>query len=590
MTRRTRERRAGVAGRILLVAAAAALAWTPSPAVAAPPSGAFSGPAEGAVLRSGPPQISGEYTQPNGIVTRVNLALRSLGGRGAPGAALEVPGNGGGSLPFTWAPALAYNGPYEVAATGTGEERPVDPNGAETSAPIARRFSMEVPPVAPTDVRASVDKATRYVRVSWRVNPEPDMVGYQVQRSRNSGPFASVGETSSTSLTDESTAEEGGDYRYRVVALRLGATDQNVITSGFSAQASASVAAPPTTTTSTTPSEGGSGGGDGGGTTNTTAPGSANNTSGRNGRTAPVSGNSRLDLSAFASLLDQNRNVPQPEEADEGFDPTLPFAPPTDAEEAEEPEFEERRIPIQQALTEEGTADRFKNLAILAGGLLAFVVAMNLIYVLGEAHRAMEGEALPALAPDPALDEPTAESMTPSADDLALAGAAATIPELLQRPADPSIAPEAPDAGEDEDEHAATESAAAAEAGAAEPEDESAAEEPTATPRRPTRRDRIRAYVFGAAAVPASDEDLAPDLAGEHGAPPAAAEAAAYEAEAEEATDVDRPWRPRPGSTGSVLAHPRTAVPDDDGDEALVAVGASSPERPRRVRGEHARR
>jgi hypothetical protein len=70
-------------------------------------------------------------------------------------------------------------------------------------------------------VKAGLVPASAKVAVSWNRNPEPDIVGYRVERSAGDGPFSPVGTTKETTLVDPGAPVVNGGYR--VVALRRGA-------------------------------------------------------------------------------------------------------------------------------------------------------------------------------------------------------------------------------------------------------------------------------------------------------------------------------------------------------------------------------
>jgi hypothetical protein len=82
--------------------------------------------------------------------------------------------------------------------------------------------------------------------VSWQANPEPDIVGYEVQRtSVNGSNWSTVGTNPPTDTNYRDTGvQQGTDYQYHVIAVRSGAQSGQTIASAPSA--SATTAAPPT--------------------------------------------------------------------------------------------------------------------------------------------------------------------------------------------------------------------------------------------------------------------------------------------------------------------------------------------------------
>jgi hypothetical protein len=141
----------------------------------------------------------------------------------------------GNDFDFTqkFEPPLAYNGPYKVTATGQAHDQAVigNPNPVTgTTDPIA--FQMKVPPPDVTGVTATVDSKTRFVTVSWnRDTMTPDDQSYWIYRK---GPGESTfvarsqtGQQSTgarLSVTDQYTANAGGDYLYQIETHRNGAT------------------------------------------------------------------------------------------------------------------------------------------------------------------------------------------------------------------------------------------------------------------------------------------------------------------------------------------------------------------------------
>ena len=101
---------------------------------------------------------------------------------------------------------IAPNGEYAVRAKALA-------NGG-ASKEIVARVVVDNPAAAPTGVTASSSGAG--VRLEWQPNPEPDILGYEVQRGDGTT-FAPVGQLSGT-VFEEAVAP--GTYSYRVVAVR----------------------------------------------------------------------------------------------------------------------------------------------------------------------------------------------------------------------------------------------------------------------------------------------------------------------------------------------------------------------------------
>ncbi len=109
-----------------------------------------------------------------------------------------------------------------------------------------RDFAEGVSPQPPTGVSATKDANGSSVTVSWQANPEPDIVGYEVQRtSVNGSNWSTVSPNPPAKDTNfqDSSVQQGSDYQYRVIAVRSGAQPGQTISSAPSVPAS--TAAPP---------------------------------------------------------------------------------------------------------------------------------------------------------------------------------------------------------------------------------------------------------------------------------------------------------------------------------------------------------
>jgi uncharacterized membrane protein YgcG len=400
----------GAVAVALLVAAPAHAAQTPAVRITAPAGGAK---VDTAVVHT-----AGTVTMANGNVVRtITLTLESLEGHGSTTA--EITANDQRQQDFAWdSPAQAHNGQYRLRVRAWGREVPVDTNGDEANEQSVV-FGVAAPPAAPTwrDPAVTVDKE-RVAHLTWNPNPEPDVLGYQVQRSLGSGPWEPLANVTTPSWDDPGTADAGGTYRYQLVAVRAGATPGSGVSSAFSEARSVKVPNPPPTTTTTAGSgsgssngsgSGGSGSGGGAGSGSGAATGSGSSDTGTGGTTTgrgtaagpvlPASGT--VDLSAFSAQLDQARKAAQQggvaapgtrargeaEEPDTGFDQNLPFKARGDDAVVDGGG--------SAGLGMGGEVGAHKPIGFVAASLLVTVVLMHLLWLKREVDR----EPLVALLP-----------------------------------------------------------------------------------------------------------------------------------------------------------------------------------------------
>ncbi|HUR48801.1 MAG TPA: hypothetical protein VMY88_04610 [Acidimicrobiales bacterium] len=367
----------------------AALSVWVQPVSAAAPSVRINTPADHETLGDSTPNVSGDAQMPDGEILEVIASISSAEGRPVP-SAHRIAGDGRASVAFSWTPSLPYNGNYLLNVRASGEDQPVDTNGTETSE-TSRSFAIEASPAIPKEVVVRADPDSREVDVTWKQNPEPDIIGYQIQRSKDEGEWSVAGETKENFFRDTQSANDGGLYSYRVVAIRSGAAADSGVASPPSEAASTTVPNPPGGSTDSSgdqagepdsgPSGDGSPGSGGGGGSG----GSGGSGSGSSGgpRSPTISRAGRVDLSGFGSLLDQTRApVVEPlPEPDPGFSEQLPFEP----KDILEPEEGEMAVP------DGGFGDSSSNqadmLRFFAAGLLVTVVLMHVLWLRGEVEK-----------------------------------------------------------------------------------------------------------------------------------------------------------------------------------------------------------
>jgi hypothetical protein len=270
---------------------------------------------------------------------------------------------------FSWSVNLPLNGPYQLKATAT-ETLILGGLGGGTKE-ATRSFSVAAPPARPAMDKPTVTDG-RNVDLSWSRNTEGDMLYYALfRRDPGSSSFNRVGgnipQKSSGKITFSDTttsAFNGGEYSYQVVAVRKGAsgTADTEAKSEPSGAGVASVPPPPTTSTSAPAGPGVPGGAvpSTAGPTTTVKPGSAGG----------------VDLSGF--LSSRPPAVPLspitiPEPPDTGFNSNLPFGP---GEELEEGEAE--AVPPRDRTSVISRLDNGRPLVPVAGGLVLLLLALHM--------------------------------------------------------------------------------------------------------------------------------------------------------------------------------------------------------------------
>jgi hypothetical protein len=145
------------------------------------------------------------------------------------------------------------NGTYDLLVSATAD--PGGPRTRDESEALvvdSIRVSLEAP--APTGVQAVAD-AERKVTVrwsappSWADAPPADARGYRVERIGEDGAPVTIGETAPGELTlvdDDLVAAPAGTYRYRVIALRNGATGRTIASDAGEGVLELGPVAPPT--------------------------------------------------------------------------------------------------------------------------------------------------------------------------------------------------------------------------------------------------------------------------------------------------------------------------------------------------------
>lgn len=226
--------------RALAALLGAALAGAVAPAaIAAGTTAKVTSPGSDAVL-SGTVTVKGEGTATSGVDS-VSLIVDGIVVSKKEPSGIQS----SASTEYSWntdrspSGGIAPNGSHSIKVTTNPK---VGSNASHTITVYTNNA-----PSAPTGVTASASDGT--ISVSWSANPEPDILGYRVERDSGSG-YSTVAETGSTSFSQKPSP---GTYSYRVVALRSSPVSSGGIASSPSAPAAATIQAPP-------PGEDGTGG------------------------------------------------------------------------------------------------------------------------------------------------------------------------------------------------------------------------------------------------------------------------------------------------------------------------------------------
>jgi hypothetical protein len=180
--------------------------------------------------------LSGTVQANSGLVVEVDLAVQSGGGPPAAHTAL-FPESPGPVFPWSWSPALSFNGSYTLTAVALTAPAVGDATSQTQATTV---FVVAAPPQVPSGVVSAVDPASRTASLAWAPNPEPDLVSYLILRA---GPgtgaaFAPINivAASTRAYTDTEVAvEPPGLYRYAVVAIRSGGPGNRTVPSRQSA-------------------------------------------------------------------------------------------------------------------------------------------------------------------------------------------------------------------------------------------------------------------------------------------------------------------------------------------------------------------
>ncbi len=126
--------------------------------------------------------------------------------------------------------AFPCNGDYELKTIVTYDKPiAVGVSLATETYEATSRFGVAIPPNPVSGLKGSYDAAAKKVTLTWTKNPEPDVVGYRVERNPpGADGFGALGDlVSGTSVTDTLATDE--EHRYRVVAVRPGPGGSEIV-------------------------------------------------------------------------------------------------------------------------------------------------------------------------------------------------------------------------------------------------------------------------------------------------------------------------------------------------------------------------
>ena len=332
------------------------------------PATNLTAPTDGALVKSSVEAVvRGDVTAGADFqIERVDLTLtRQFAGEDeAPAVAALAAPPGHQAWTFAWPePPVPFNDTYTATASAVGTSPRF---GRFRGPPDSVTFQVQIPPAKPTGLKVALDQQNRKANLTWNRNPEPDTTEYLVQRAFNDGAFDEGTVVAATSHTDDLATAEPGSYRYRIVALRRQTQVENdplrIPSPEPSAESKMELAGAPT---AANPS--------------TTSPPTTRRTTGTTARPARNrSASNRVDLRRFGGATS---TIPDGSlEPEEGAFGDLKFG------ERQEGRTDMTITELGEPVTDDGD-ERPTTLLFFAGGLLAFVVLMQLRWLKNEVDR-----------------------------------------------------------------------------------------------------------------------------------------------------------------------------------------------------------
>ncbi|MGH9022691.1 MAG: hypothetical protein ACRDV9_06285 [Acidimicrobiia bacterium] len=331
-------------------------------------------------------------------VRSADPAVRPGFGRLAAGpAANSCSGNGGGKdiavdCSFDTASypdgAISRNGDYLVRVVAYDDPIPVF---APTQHSAEQRITLVNLPAAPGGVSGTVNGPTAELTLRWERNPEPDVVGYVIDEAFENGSFERVGESPTT--TFHRSLPKAGSYKYRIAATRPGEAGKPPVQGPWTT--SSKIEFDPSAPAIAPTNEDPSGGPDSGNNieepvspepTAQRAPAPSVATTPRGSTSSPVTSGAGRTAKAPATRSTSPTAAKAVEPPDPGYSETLPYRkPPAPQVPVLIPGESVVALPAPAPSSE--TPSEGIPLPPLAVGLMLFVVAMTLVFVMGRPTR-----------------------------------------------------------------------------------------------------------------------------------------------------------------------------------------------------------
>ncbi len=122
------------------------------------------------------------------------------------------------TFPWDTANLTNHNGVYQIKISAQ--------SGVDSVEAFVLDLKVDNPPSRPTEVQVVPDGSVAVV--SWKRNPEPDVIGYRVLRSADGGSPVRLDTVSGLQSRDD-TAPQGSQLRYQVAAVRKSVISKTIM-------------------------------------------------------------------------------------------------------------------------------------------------------------------------------------------------------------------------------------------------------------------------------------------------------------------------------------------------------------------------